>query len=144
MESLPEGISLAALAVLLVRGLLLAVPRIVDAVSKALTERETARRLTAQAGLAEVERGAANDERREHEIETLRAAVDQLRDSIAEAERLATEALHAAEVDHAHTRERLDACERALVKCTAEHENTKRQLTAMSGELLAIRKEMIT
>ena len=77
MDALPESLTLAGLAVLLVRGLLYAIPRIVDAISKALTERETAKRITAQAGLAEVERGAANDERREREIDALRAAVDQ-------------------------------------------------------------------
>lgn len=142
MTALPEGLSLAALAVLLVRGLLYALPRIVDAVSKALTERETARRITAQAGLAEVERGAANDERREHEIETLRAAIDQLRADLGERERLATEAIHAAEVDHAHTRERLDVCERDLAKCNAEHAATKRQLSAMAAEVLEIRREI--
>lgn len=150
MDLLPASISWAALAVLLVRGLLVAAPRIVDAVSRALVEREAAKRMAAEAvladaeaGLAEVQRGAANDERREHEIDVLTRAVEQLRADLGERERLATEAIHAAEVDHAHTRERLDVCERDLRQCTTEHQTTKRQLSAMSAELMAIRKEMI-
>lgn len=140
LEIVGGGGMLLGLAVLLVRAIVQNLPRIIDSASNAVRERETAKRLHAQTELAEVERETANDAR----IETLRDEVDALRSKQAETERLATEAIHSAQTDHARTAERLAVCEEDLARCTTEHAATKRHLNALGQELAAVRRDIAT
>lgn len=128
VASVPTELGWGLIVALLVRGLLAAMPRILDAASRALTERATAQRLAAQAQLTEAE-----TERADHdELRKTRERIDQLEQRLREQEHACGVEIEAAHALHRTTRDRVDAMERLHTDCQA-------QLRALHQELEEVR-----
>ena len=129
LATVPTELGWGLIAALLVRGLLAYAPRIVDAVSRALTERATAARLAEQTRLTEAQTEQADHE----ELRRLRERVDGLEKRLREQEDACGQELEVAHALHRATRDRVDEIERQHTACQA-------RLTALSDEFQRFRK----
>lgn len=105
LASIPSDLGWGLIGALLVRGLLAGIPRIVDAVSKAMTEQATAQRLAEQTRLTEAQTEAADHA----EVRSLRERVDALEKRLREQEAACGQELERAETLHRVTRDQLAA-----------------------------------
>lgn len=134
LEALPVELGWGLVVALLVRGFITAIPRIVDSVSRAMTERALAARLKEQVRLTEAETMREDGQERRSLAQRLDAMEKKLREQ---------EETCAAEIDSAHkmhqrTADRLTRieaqhvkCERALKDQAAEMDQLRASISSM-------------
>lgn len=131
LASLPTELGWGLVVALLVRGLLAYAPRIVDAISRALTERSTAHRLSEQARLTEAETEQADHA----ELRRMRDRIDALEQRLREQEHACGQEIEAQLAMHRITADKLASLEAQHSQCTS-------RVAALAAELAALRTEI--
>lgn len=131
LAAAPVDLGWGLILALIVRGLMSQLPRIVEAVSRGLVEREAAKRITAQTKLTEAETEQADHAERRALLER----VDGLEQRLREQEATAAHEIESAHALHRITADKLEALASQHAKCTS-------LVAAMRAEIDTVRAEM--
>ena len=135
LSAIPEELGWGVVVALIVRGLVTAIPRIVDSVTRAMTERATAQRLAEQVRLTEAETERDDGLERRDLAHRLTALESKLRDT----EEACAEEVRSAHAMHQITSDRLTRVEAQHIRCDAALRRQTQEMAELRASIASMR-----
>ncbi len=135
MSAIPTELGWGLIVALLVRGFVTSIPKIVDSVTRAMTERATAQRLAQQVLLTEAETERDDGQERR----ALAERVTKLETKLREQEASCAEEVRSAHAMHQITSDRLTTIEAQHIKCERALKDQSEEMAELRASIRSMR-----